>query len=329
MKKSKIMVALGLVASMVFMTGCASSGGSTDKKEAKYPNKQISMIIQAAPGGLSDTVARTVASELQKTLGVPVVSTNKTGAAGAVAMSFLQGSNPDGYTIGYVPVELAMVKALGYANDVEPDGFTLLGRSNISPATVTVRADSPWKTIEEFIDYAKQNPSKIKVGNSGTGSIWHIAAATVESATNTKFNHVPFDGAAPAIAALMGSHIDAVTVSVSEVKSGVESGQLRVLSVVDENKSPFFPEVPTMKEKGYDIVVAAWGGFAAPKNLPKEVQDALIPAIEKAIQSESLKKIANERAFTVAYQNGEEFYKFAKSQFDFYMKQIPAMGIKK
>ncbi|WP_315115842.1 tripartite tricarboxylate transporter substrate binding protein [uncultured Clostridium sp.] len=329
MKRSKVMLALGLVGSMMFMTACGG-GGKTNKKEgAKYPTKQINMIIQAAPGGLSDTVARTVASELQKELGVPVVSTNKTGAAGAVAMSFLQGSNPDGYTIGYVPVELAMVKALGYSNDVEPDGFTLLGRSNISPATVTVRADAPWKTIEEFLDYAKKNPGKVKVGNSGTGSIWHIAAATVESATNTKFNHVPFDGAAPAIAALMGSHIDAVTVSVSEVKSGVEGGQLRVLSVVDENKSPFFPEVPTMKEKGYDTVVAAWGGFAAPKDLPQEVKDVLVPAIEKAIQSESLKKIADERAFTVAYQNGEEFNEFAKSQFDFYMRQIPAMGIKK
>lgn len=330
MKKGKIMLTLALAASMVFMTACGGGSTSTSKpEEKKYPTKQINLIIQAAPGGLSDTVARTVGQELQKSLGVPVVAANKTGAAGAVAMSFLQGSNPDGYTIGYVPVELAMVKALGYSSDVEPGAFTLLGRSNISPATITVRADAPWKTLEEFLDYAKKNPGKIKVGNSGTGSIWHIAAATVEEVAGVKFNHVPFDGAAPAIAALMGSHIDAVTVSVSEVKSGVANGKLRVLAVVDKERSPYLPEVPTMKEKGYDATVAAWGGFAAPKDLPKEVKDALIPAIEKAIQSDSLKKIAEERGFTVAYQNSEDFSKFATEQYNFYMKQIPAMGIKK
>ena len=338
-KRSRLLVILALALSvMLAITAC--TGGDTgednvepeEQQEAEdvgveYPEDQITMIIQAAPGGLSDTVARTVAQELQNDLGVPVVSVNKTGAAGAVAMSFLQRSNPDGYTIGYVPVELSMVKALGFANDVEPDAYTLLGRSNISPATITVRADAPWDTVEEFLEYSKENPGKVKVGNSGTGSIWHIAAASVEEATGAKFNHVPFDGAAPAIAALMGSHVDAVTVSVSEVKSGVDSGELKVLGVLDEEKSPFFPDVPTLAEKGYDITVAAWGGFAAPKNLPKEVEDVLIPAIEKAIQSEALKKIAEERAFTVAYQNGEDFYKFAKDQFDFYMKMIPEMDI--
>lgn len=342
-KRKRLLVILALALSlMLVFTACTSSDTSSDtggdngeieeqqegeQVSAEYPEDQITMIIHAAPGGLSDTVARTVAQELQNDLGVPVVSVNKTGASGAVAMSFLQGSNPDGYTIGYVPVELSMIKALGFAEDIEPGAYNLLGRANISPATITVRADAPWNTVEEFLEYSKENPGEIKVGNSGTGSIWHIAAVSVEEATGSKFNHVPFDGAAPAIAALMGSHVDAVTVSVSEVKSGVDSGEFKVLGVLDEEKSPFFPDVPTLAEKGYDITVAAWGGFAAPKNLPKEVEDVLTPAIEKAIQSESLEKIAEERAFTAAYQNGEDFYKFAQDQFDFYMKMIPEMDI--
>ncbi len=336
-KRSRFLVNLILVISVMLVITACNSGGDVGKDNyepekqqetgIEYPKDQITMIIQASPGGLSDTVARTVSQELQKELGVPVVPVNKTGASGAVAMSFLQGSNPDGYTIGYVPVELSMVKALGFADDIDPDSFTLLGRANISPATITVRADAPWNTIEEFLEYSKENPGKVKVGNSGTGSIWHIASVSVEKATGAKFNHVPFDGAAPAIAALMGSHVDAVTVSVSEIKSGVDSGELKVLAVIDEERSPFFSDVPTLAEKGYDIVVAAWGGFAAPKGLPKEVEDILMPAIEKAINSEALKKVAEERAFTVAYLNKEDFYEFAKEQFNFYMKMIPEMGI--
>lgn len=344
MRKNSLLVSLILVFTMIFMAACGSTPAPSSspapaqsspapapaQKEApKYPVKQISLIIQAAPGGLSDTTARAVGAELQKILGVPVVCSNKPGASGAVALSFVQASAPDGYTIGYVPVELSMIKALGFATDIEPNAFDLLGSSNISPATVTVKADSPWKTLKEFVDYAKQNPGKVKVGNSGTGSIWHIAAVSFEGGAGIKFNHVPFDGATPALAALMGGHIDAVPVSVMEVKSGVESGQLRVLGVMDQQKSEYLPNVQTLKEQGFDVTVAAWGGFAAPKNLPKEVKDVLLPAMEKAINSEGLKSIAKQRGFSVFYKNPEEFSKFSNQQFDFYMKQIPAMGIKK
>lgn len=338
MKKKLALVSLVLVFSMLFMVACSSKqqGGTEQKPEeqkktetaVKYPTKQVNLIIQAAPGGLSDTTARAVGAELQKILGVPVIASNKPGAAGAVAMSYVRQSAADGYTIGYVPVEISMVKALGYANDVEPSAFDLLGSSNISPATITVSADSEFKTLDDLVDYAKKNPGKLKVGNSGTGSIWHIAAASFEKAADVKFNHVPFDGATPAIAALMGKHIDVVPVSVMEVKSGVESGKLKVLAVLSAEKSEYLPDVPTAKELGYDIDIAAWGGFAAPKDLPKEVKDVLIPAMDKAINSQSVKDIAKQRGFSVFYKNADEFAKFAQGQFDFYMKQIPEMGIK-
>jgi len=346
MRKNIILVSLILAFIMVFMIGCsgssnqasstpasASSNASapapeSNKEAPKYPTKQINLIIQAAPGGLSDTVARAVAAELQKNLGVPVVCTNKPGASGAVAMSYVQASAPDGYTIGYVPVELSMVKALGFASDIEPNAFDLLGSANISQATVTVKADAPWKTLKELIDYAKTNPGKLKVGNSGTGSIWHIAGVSLEKAAGVQFNHVPFDGAAPAIAALMGGKIDVVPVSIMEVKSGVENGQLRVLGIMGDEKSEYLPDVPTLKELGYDCNVAAWGGFAAPKGLPKEVKDVLIPAMEKAINSDSFKEIAKQRGFSVFAKNPEDFAAFANQQFEFYMKEIPAMKLK-
>lgn len=343
MKKNILSISIIiLIICMIFIAGCSNSkqsgnnnqpgltneSSTQEQNAAKYPTKQINLIIQAAPGGFSDLVARTVGGELEKNLGVPVVCSNKPGASGAVAMSYLQASAPDGYTIGYVPVELAMIKALGYA-DIEPNSFDLIASSNISAATVTVRTDAPWKTLQEFVDYAKKNPEKVKVGNSGTGSIWHIAAVSFEKAAGVKLNHVPFDGAAPAVAALMGQHIDAVTVSVMEVKSGVESGKLRVLGVMSDKRNEYLPDAPTLKELGYDVNVSAWGGFAAPKGLPQEVKDVLFPAFDKAINSDKLKEVAKQRGFSVFYQNSEEFSKFANEQFNFYMKQIPEMGLKK
>lgn len=293
---------------------------------AAYPDKPITFIIQAAPGGASDMTSRTITSIAQEILKVPITCTNITGASGAIAMKKLQTSKPDGYTMGYVPVELSMVKALGYA-DFGPQDFDLLMRIMVIPAAVTVRANSQWKTIQEFIEYVKAHPGTVTVGNSGPGSIWHIAALSFEKATGTKLIHVPFDGAAPAVAALMGGHITAVTVSPTEVKSGVESGQLRILAVMSDERSPLFPDVPTLKELGYDVSVAAWGGLALPKGVDPEVYKILADAFKKAYESETFQKFLSDRGMTPAYLDGEKFKEFAISQYNMFMELIPkALG---
>lgn len=294
---------------------------------ADYPNRPITVVIQAAPGGVSDATARMVGSLVEKEFGVPVTPVNRTGAAGAIAMSYLARRPADGYTFGYVPVELAMVKVLGFG-DVSPDDLDLLAQAVVVPAAVTVRSDSPWHTLDEFLTYARENPGQIRVGNSGTGSIWHIAAGALEMKTGVKFTHVPFDGAAPAVAALMGGHLEAVTVSPTEVLAGVQSGEFRVLGVMSDQRSPIVPDVPTLAELGYEgVVIAAWGGFAAPKGMPPEVREKLAGAIARAIQSPEFAEMAAARGMTVAYLPGDEFYRFAKQQYEMFSELIPAMGI--
>lgn len=293
---------------------------------AAYPEKPITFIIQAAPGGASDMVSRTITSIAQEILKVPIMCTNITGAAGAIAMKRLQTSKPDGYTMGYVPVELSMLKALGYA-DFGPEDFDLLMRIMIIPAAITVRADSSWKTIQEFIDYVKKNPGTVTVGNSGPGSIWHVAALSFERAIGGKLVHVPFDGAAPAVAALMGGHVTAVAVSPTEVRAGVEAGRLRILAVMSDERSPLYPDVPTLKELGYDVSIMAWGGLALPKGVDPEVYRILADAFKKAYESETFQKFLFERGMTPAYLDGEKFKAFAISQYNMFMELIPkALG---
>ena len=308
-------------------SGSASSGGSSSAETVDFPgNKQVSLIVPYSAGGASDTVARIYASELEQSLGTSIVVSNVTGASGAIGLEQVRNSNPDGYTIAYMPVESTMLKALGFT-DLSTDDFRFIGRAMTIPAAVTVRADAPWDTFEDFVNYAKEHPGEIQVGNSGTGSIWHIAAAYIEKECGVQFTHVPFDGAAPAVAALLGGNIQAVTVSPSEVKNNVDSGDFKVLCVLGESRSSVVPDVPTAQELGIDITIQGWGGFAVPKDTPQAVIDILEKASETAINSDSVKKTLADRGYEHAYLSGSDMDQKASEELAYYSELIPELGI--
>ena len=308
-------------------SGSASSGGSSSAETVDFPgNKQVSLIVPYSAGGASDTVARIYASELEQSLGTSIVVSNVTGASGAIGLEQVRNSNPDGYTIAYMPVESTMLKALGFT-DLSTDDFRFIGRAMTIPAAVTVRADAPWDTFEDFVNYAKEHPGEIQVGNSGTGSIWHIAAASIEKECGVQFTHVPFDGAAPAVAALLGGNIQAVTVSPSEVKNNVDSGDFKVLCVLGESRSSVVPDVPTAQELGIDITIQGWGGFAVPKDTPQAVIDILEKASETAINSDSVKKTLADRGYEHAYRSGSDMDQKASEELAYYSELIPELGI--
>ena len=308
-------------------SGSASSGGSSSAETVDFPgNKQVSLIVPYSAGGASDTVARIYASELEQSLGTSIVVSNVTGASGAIGLEQVRNSNPDGYTIAYMPVESTMLKALGFT-DLSTDDFRFIGRAMTIPAAVTVRADAPWDTFEDFVNYAKEHPGEIQAGNSGTGSIWHIAAASIEKECGVQFTHVPFDGAAPAVAALLGGNIQAVTVSPSEVKNNVDSGDFKVLCVLGESRSSVVPDVPTAQELGIDITIQGWGGFAVPKDTPQAVIDILEKASETAINSDSVKKTLADRGYEHAYLSGSDMDQKASEELAYYSELIPELGI--
>ena len=308
-------------------SGSASSGGSSSAETVDFPgNKQVSLIVPYSAGGASDTVARIYASELEQSLGTSIVVSNVTGASGAIGLEQVRNSNPDGYTIAYMPVESTMLKALGFT-DLSTDDFRFIGRAMTIPAAVTVRADAPWDTFEDFVNYAKEHPGEIQVGNSGTGSIWHIAAASIEKECGVQFTHVPFDGAAPAVAALLGGNIQAVTVSPSEVKNNVDSGDFKVLCVLGESRSSVVPDVPTAQDLGIDITIQGWGGFAVPKDTPQAVIDILEKASETAINSDSVKKTLADRGYEHAYLSGSDMDQKASEELAYYSELIPELGI--
>lgn len=330
MKRIYLVFSLMLI---IVMAACSSSSGTesntegkTEGEETKYPKGQIELIIPYSPGGASDMVSRAVGNELEDDLGVPVTPVNKEGATGTVGMTTVKTAEADGYTIGYVPVELTMVDALEIA-DIKPSDFTLLGRAMIIPATVTVPADAPYDTIEEFIEYAKEHPKEITFGTSGAGSIWHVAAARLAEEEGLEFNYAPFDGASDAVTALLGGHIQAVPVSPSEVKAAVDSGDLKVLAVMSEERDPLLPDAPSLMESGIDVEMVAWGGFVVPAGTPENIVEILEESVQKAIESSGFEEIAESQGLNPAFLSSEEFGEFAQEQYDMFKELIPKLGL--
>ena len=170
-------------------------------------------------------------------------------------------------------------------------------------------------------------PGEVRIGNSGTGSIWHIAAAAFAQEVGVEVGHVPYDGAAPAVTALLGNHVDAVTVSPSEAISGIDSGDLKVLAVMSENPDVNAPDAPTMQELGYDINLSGWGGFIAPNDTPEEILEPLRNAFKTAYDSDEFQKLLEERGMNPDYKPGDEFKSFSTEQYDYFSELIPQVEL--
>lgn len=302
------------------MTGCRP------RDEGSFPSRAITIICPPAPGGVSDTLTRALAASAQSEFGVPVVVENKPGGANAVGLNYGAHAAPDGYTVTYVVAELAILPHLGLS-PISPDHFDLLARTNYNPAAVTVRADSRWHTLQQLLEDARTHPETIRAGNSGTGSIWHLAAVALQEAGEAKFKHVPFGGAAPAVQALLGGHVDVVCVSPTEVQAHVEVGKLRMLAVLTTRRDPLFPSVPCARELGYPLDIGAWGGLALPKGVPMERRQKLLEGFRKAFGKSEFRQMMEERGVRLAWLEGESFRQFVEAQSTLNRQIIARMGV--
>lgn len=302
---------------LCLLAGCERSAGP-------YPSKEIKLIVQASPGGISDTVSRFMGALAEERLGVPVVCENRPGASGALAFSYVVRQVPDGYTLGHGPVEISMVRALGYA-DVGPAQMDLICLVSKIPAVLVVQKDAPWTTLKDFLDEARVRRGEIIMANSGTGSIWHVNTLLLEQQTGVRVTHVPYSGSSGSLAALLGGHVDAVVAGAGEVVAHVEAGRLRVLAVLGPERSPLFPAVPSVHEDGYPFGVAAWSGFYAPKGVPEDILTRIESAFRDASERPEWGKLCEDRGMEPAFLGRDEFRRFATEQAAFFGGEIPKL----
>ena len=222
---------------------------------------------------------------------------SSTGPAGAAPWGTRKAlkAKPDGYTLTTAVTPLTILPhqvktAFTYKN------FDPVINVVSDPSMFLVRADAPWKSLKEFLDYAKKNPGMISVGNSGAGGGVHLVALAFEKAAGVKFNHIPFSGGGPSVTALLGGHINAVSVSPPEGISQIQAGKLRIIALFSEKRLDMFPDVPTVKEQGVNFTMGMWRGLAAPKGTPPDVIQKLHDAFKKGMDDPVFKKNAKDMA---------------------------------
>lgn len=285
-----------------------------------FPNKTIELLVPYSPGGGTDALARAFAEASHKHTSQSIVVTNKPGASGAIGWNEIINAKPDGYKIAVITVELLTLPHLGLAK-FSYDDFNLIAQLNADPAAITVRAEAPWHSIEEFLAAAKRPGSDVKVGNAGNGSIWHLASAALEDKASVKFNHIPFQGAGPAVLALLGGHIDAVAVSPAEVSTYVTAGKLKTLAVMADKRVKGFEKVPTFKERGIDLSIGTWRGLGAPKSTPPEVMAVLRSLTQKTANEQSLRDVMDKQNLGYVYADDVTF-KATLARDNIYFKQL-------
>ncbi|HEU4963372.1 MAG TPA: tripartite tricarboxylate transporter substrate binding protein [Bacilli bacterium] len=333
MKKFTKLFSLALCSTLLLTAvGCGGNGSSDASKggdASDFPKKAITLIVPSSAGGGTDATARALASATEKYMGSSIGVVNKPGGSGAIGMSEGANAKPDGYTVSMVFVELTTLNHLGLA-PIKYTDFRPIALVNYDPAAVTVPADAPYNTLQEFLDYAKAHPGELKVGNAGLGSIWHLAAASVEKAAGVKFNNVPYEGAAPAVTALVGGHIDAVTVSPAEVGAQVKAGKLKTLAVMSDTRSETLPDVPTFKEAGVEAEpIATWRGLCVPKDTPDAVVAKLKDAFMKGAQDEEFTKFMKGYGLGVKLMDDKQFGDFMKQNDESFAGLIEELGLKK
>jgi len=256
-----------LIATMIAALGLASAGAHA---QAAYPNQPIRLIVPYSAGGVTDQVGRALAEQMGKRLGQSVVVENKTGANGTMGAIQMLQTKPDGYTITMVPIGIyRMPHITGAPYDPARD-FTYISQVAGYDYYLAVKGNSQWKTLGDLVSYAKSHTDSISYGTPGAYSSQHIAMVQLSEALRVQWTHIPFKGESDALAALMGGHIQTL-VGASGILPYIQNGDVRALATLGEKRSASLPDVPTLKESGYNVVHTSAFGIAGPKGMPADV----------------------------------------------------------
>ncbi|MCF3934688.1 tripartite tricarboxylate transporter substrate binding protein [Acuticoccus sp. M5D2P5] len=278
--------------------------------QSDYPTRPIQMIVPWGAGGGTDAVGRIYASILQEELGKPINVVNRTGGSGVVGHSAIATAPADGYTLGVMTIEIDMMHWQGLT-DLTYKDYDILALVNADPAGVMVSSDSPYNTVEELLEAIKTEPKgTFKASGTGQGGIWHLALAgwmLSEGLPPDQVTWVPSQGAAPGLTDMVAGGVDIVPSSLAEGRSLIEAGRVKALASMSDERQEIFPDVPTLKEAtGSDWTMAAWRAIVAPAGLDQAVKDTLVPAVEKAYNSDQYKTFMTDRGFGMRWAGPEE-----------------------
>ena len=299
-----------------FVVGTAAAlAARPGRAEDAYPARAITIVNPFPPGGASDVVTRPFAAVLEPIIKHPVVIETKAGAAGAVGAQVAASAKPDGYTLlshitsisGFAEVD----RLFGRQPKFTPADFIPIARLIADPCAIIVNDQQPWKTLHEFVDDAKKRPNDIIMSSSGLYGALHIPMALFNHAAgNLKLRHLPTTGGGPALTALLGNNAQVMASSVSACLAQIKGGKARALASFGGKRSPALPDVPTLKESGYDLEYYLWVGLFAPKAVPAPVVATLRELSRQVAQSDKFKELMGNIGQEVDYLDRPEFQAF-------------------
>lgn len=280
----------------------------------EYPTKPMNIVITFSPGGSADPSMRLLASKAEKFLGQPFIITNNGGGGGSVAMAILRNERPDGYYLAGCSstslIRIPQFRTVPYTHE----DFVPIMHFGAPPSCLVVKADSPWKTLKEFVEYAKKNPGKVTYSSMGIGSPMHLAMEFIAKQEGIEWTHVPFPGSGPAFTAFLGGHVTAQSGS-SESFPHVREGTVRILAIHHEKRFKSFPNVPTFREAGYDFINESVFMFAAPKGTPPAIVNKLDEAFKKGMEDPEVIKTMEKLEIVASYRNSEDTRKYLEEAY--------------
>ncbi len=304
-----------LLASTFAASALALTGRFASAQEA-WPTRTISLVIPFPPGGVADTVGRPVADALARTLGQPVVVENRAGAGGGVGMAQVARAKPDGYTLLMALSSVTIIPEADRVLERSPmyqlDQLDAIARFTADPTVLVVRADSPWRSLKDFLEDAGRRPGAISFGSSGNYGTMHVPMEMLKQATGTFMLHVPYTGAGPAIVGLLSSQVEALATGPATVVQHIRSGRLRALAHWGEGRLASLPDVPSLVESGLNVKFSQWAALFAPAGLAAPVRAKLAEAAKAAAIDERVTKTIVGAGTPIQYLDGPALARFVQ-----------------
>jgi len=293
----------------------------------QWPTRPINLTVCYAAGGTTDLSARMIASILEKDLGQKVLCENKPGGAGVLAASLAAKQKPDGYNIFTLPTAAAVIAPHRQKLTYDPlKDLTPICQYATWHFGLVVKADSPFKSFDDLIQYGKKHPGELSYGLSGSGNTQHMVMLRIAMKTGINWKAVPFKSGPEAIGAVLGKHISMMA-GVTEWVPQVQSGEMRLLAVFGDKRMKEFPDVPTLKELGYDITAGAFLGLGGPKGIPESIVAKIDHAVAKAIKDPKFVELMDKMLFPIQYRGSKDFAQYIKEEYKNQGEIIRAAGL--
>ncbi|MHB1131424.1 MAG: Bug family tripartite tricarboxylate transporter substrate binding protein [Chloroflexota bacterium] len=310
-----LLLALALLVALPLASFGCSAGAS-------FPTKAVELVVAFPAGGATDVMMRALADGMQQDLGQQVVVVNKGGGNGIIGTGEVARAKADGYQVLVMQAGPGATQPHIEKVDYKVEDFEPLMLVFRNPIFLVAGSHTPWKDAKEFVEDAKKRPGQIKFGASPQGGVPHLVMEFLGQVAGIKVNTVPYQGGGPAMTALLGGHIDVFSGHPADVAPHMGTGKIKILGVYEAERLKEFPDVPTMKEQGFDAQGAVWGGLVVPKGTPKDVQTKLHDAFKKSLESQKTKDAWAKLSMPTSYMTGDKFVQLWKTDLERYGKII-------